>query len=213
MYIPPAFREDDRETLRALIREARLCTFVTATADGLMATPLPMFLDPTEGDHGALYGHVARANSQWKVPPLGDALAIFLGPHAYVSPSWYATKQENGKVVPTWNYAAVHVHGPVEFFEDPDRLLQVVSRLTDLNEKTRAEPWSVSDAPPEYIKAQLNGIIGIRMAIKRIEGKRKMSQNRGAQDRKNVAAQLAVSDREMDRAVARLIPPECRSDS
>lgn len=208
MYIPPAFREDDRETLHAVVREARLCSFVTATTNGLLATPLPLFLDPAEGDHGTLYGHLARANAQWKTPPLGDALAIFLGPHAYVSPSWYATKQEDGKVVPTWNYVAVHVYGQVEFFDDADRLLQVVSRLTDLHEKARAEPWAVSDAPPEFIRSQLKSIIGIRMVISRIEGKRKMSQNRGAQDRKNVAEQLADSDRDMERAVARLIPRE-----
>src|SRR3546814_966464 len=116
-------------------RTARLCNLVTATADGLIATPLPMILDETEAANGVLYGHVARANPQWKTPVTGEAMAIFMGPDAYVSPSWYATKQETGKVVPTWNYVAVHVYGPVEFFEDADRLLALVTRLTRLHEQ------------------------------------------------------------------------------
>src|SRR5690349_16627096 len=110
MYIPPAFRDDDLQSLHATMRAARLATLVTATAEGLMATPLPLILDEAEGPHGLLYGHVARANPQWKAAPLGDAMAIFMGPDAYVSPTWYATKRETGKVVPTWNYVAVHAY-------------------------------------------------------------------------------------------------------
>lgn len=206
MYVPPAFREDDPAELHAMMREARLCNFVTATEDGLLSTPLPLFLDPSEGEHGTLYGHLARANPQWKAPVIGEALAIFMGPDAYVSPSWYATKQEHGKVVPTWNYAAVHAYGPVEFFEDADRLLEVVSRLTNLYERPRAEPWAVTDAPEPFIKAQLKGIVGLRLPIGRIEGKRKMSQNRSAADRAGVAEGLGKSDLPMDRIVAGLIP-------
>ena len=108
----------------ATIRAARLATFVTATTGGPLATPLPLFLDESEGENGVLYGHLAKANPQWRIPPLGDALAIFMGPDAYVTPAWYATKRETGKVVPTWNYVAVHAYGPVEFFDDPDRLLE-----------------------------------------------------------------------------------------
>ena len=111
MYTPPAFREDDRETIHALIRSARLCNFVTATAQGPMATPLPLFLDESEGEFGTIYGHLAKANPQWQAPVLGDGLAIFMGPDAYVTPSWYAAKREHGKVVPTWNYVAVHLRG------------------------------------------------------------------------------------------------------
>jgi len=107
MYTPPAFREDDPEALRAMIREARLCNLVTATAEGLMSTPLPLYLVPDEGEHGTLYGHMAKANPQWKAAPIGDALAIFMGPDAYITPSWYASKKEHGRVVPTWNYLAV----------------------------------------------------------------------------------------------------------
>jgi transcriptional regulator len=133
-------------------------------------------------------------------------MAIFMGADAYVTPSWYATKQETGKVVPTWNYVAVHAYGPVEFFEDADRLLDVVTRLTDLHEKPRAEPWAVTDAPEDFIRAQLRGIVGLRMPITRIDGKRKMSQNRSAEDRARVRASLAESERQADRLAASLIP-------
>jgi transcriptional regulator len=205
MYTPPAFRDDDRERLRATIRAARLANFITATTDGPLATPLPLFLDESEGEHGVIYGHLAKANSQCRISPLGDGLAIFMGPDAYVTPSWYVTKQETGKVVPTWNYVAVHAYGPVEFFDDPDRLLGAVRRLTELHEEERASPWAVSDAPPDFIQAQLRGIVGIRMPITRLEGKRKMSQNRNEADRAGVASGLAMSGRASDREVASLI--------
>jgi transcriptional regulator len=206
MYIPPAFRDDDRASLHATIRAARLCSFVTATAEGLIATPLPLLLDDAEGEHGVLYGHVARANPQWRSAPVGEAMAIFMGPDAYVTPSWYTTKQATAKVVPTWNYVAVHAYGPVEFFDDADRLRAVVTRLTDLHEGTFAEHWAVTDAPEDFIRAQLRGIVGLRMPIARIEGKRKMSQNRSLDDRMGVATGLDGSDRAVDRVVATLIP-------
>ncbi|TIS63382.1 MAG: FMN-binding negative transcriptional regulator [Mesorhizobium sp.] len=206
MYIPPAFRDDDKESLRATIRAARLATLVTATAEGPLATPLPLLLDESEGEHGVIYGHVAKANPQWRAPVLGDGLAIFMGPDAYVTPAWYQAKQETGKVVPTWNYIAVHAYGPVEFFEDADRLLEVVTRLTNLHEGGRASPWSVSDAPPDFIQAQLKGIVGLRMPVTRLEGKRKMSQNRNAADRAGVVSGLSASDRLSDREVAPLVP-------
>lgn len=205
MYMPPAFRDDDPQSIRDTIRAARLATFVTATAEGPLASPLPLFLDPDEGEHGTLYGHLAKANPQWRVPPIGDGLAIFMGPDAYVTPSWYETKRETGKVVPTWNYVVVHAAGPVEFFEDPDRLLAVVDRLTRLHEGGLAAPWSVSDAPADFIRAQLKGIVGLRMPIARIEGKRKMSQNRSEADRAGVVAGLQASDRPADQAVADLV--------
>ncbi|MDX8538930.1 MULTISPECIES: FMN-binding negative transcriptional regulator [Mesorhizobium] len=206
MYIPPAFRDDDKESLRATIRAARLATLVTATTEGPQATPLPLLLDENEGEHGVIYGHVAKANPQWRAPVLGDGLAIFMGPDAYVTPAWYQAKQETGKVVPTWNYVAVHAYGPIEFFDDADRLLDVVTRLTTLHEDGRASPWAVSDAPPDFIQAQLKGIVGLRMPITRLEGKRKMSQNRNAADRAGVVSGLAASDRPSDREVAPLIP-------
>jgi transcriptional regulator len=208
MYVPPAFREDDRAILHDLMRAARLCNFVTATSDGPVATPLPLLFAEAEGEQGVLYGHLARANRQWSTPVIGEALAIFMGPDAYVTPSWYSSKIEHGKVVPTWNYAAVHAYGPVEFFDDEHRLLDVVTRITNLHEKPRAKPWGVSDAPEPFIKAQLRGIVGIRMPISRLEGKRKMSQNRNAADRAGVANGLARSEQAMDRFVAGLIPTE-----
>lgn len=206
MYTPPAFREDDPAILRRMMREAGLATLVTATADGLVGTPMPFVLEEGEGPFGVLHGHLARANAQWRQPPLGDALVIFGGPDAYVSPGWYATKQETGKVVPTWNYVAVHAYGPVEFYEDEARLLEAVSRLTDRHEAGRPEPWAVSDGPEVYIRSQLKGIVGVRLPIARLEGKRKMSQNRSAEDRAGVARGLAESDRPDDRVVAGLIP-------
>ncbi|MDO9712232.1 FMN-binding negative transcriptional regulator [Paracraurococcus lichenis] len=160
---------------------------------------------PEEDPCGTLYGHLARANPQWRLPPAGDAMALFMGPDAYVSPAWYPSKQEHQKVVPTWNYVAVHAYGPLEFFEDADRLLEVVTRLTDLHERPRAEPWTVTDAPEAFVRAQLRGIVGLRLPIARLEGKRKMSQNRSAPDRAGVAAGLAESDLASDRAVAALI--------
>jgi len=210
MYIPPAFAEDDPEILRRIIDDTRLATLVTATPEGLIATPLPLFFEAAEGAHGVLYGHIAKANPQWRLPVLGEALALFAGPDAYVSPSWYAAKAEHGKVVPTWNYVAVHAYGPVEFFADAARLHDVVSRLTDRHEAGRPAPWAVGDAPVPYVAAQLRGIVGLRLPIARIEGKRKLSQNRSEADRQGVATGLAGSERESDRAVALMIDTDAR---
>lgn len=206
MYIPPAFRETDLPFIHATMRAAGLANLVTATADGLACTPLPLFLDADEGEMGTLYGHVAKANPQWKAPPLGEALAIFMGPDAYVTPSWYEGKSRDGKVVPTWNYVAVHAYGPVEYFEDADRLLAVVTRLTDRHEASRPQPWAVGDAPPTFIQAQLRGIVGVRLPIARIDAKRKMSQNRNAEDRANVKEGLSRSADARERQTAALIP-------
>ncbi|MGE0239378.1 MAG: FMN-binding negative transcriptional regulator [Parvibaculaceae bacterium] len=206
MYVPPAFREDDRQVLHEVMRAARLCNLVTATADGLIATPLPLFLAEAEGEEGVLYGHLARANPQWSTPAIGEALAIFTGPDAYVTPSWYAAKAEHGKVVPTWNYSAVHAYGPVEFFTDEARLLDVVTRLTKLHEAPRTAPWAVSDAPEPFIKSQLRGIVGLRLPVTKLMGKRKLSQNRSAADRAGVAQGLAQSELPMERLVADAIP-------
>ena len=205
MYTPPAFRIDDLADIHRVIRDARAATLVTATEEGLVGTPVPMLLNESEGRNGTLYAHVARANQQWKLKPAGEAMAIFAGPEAYVSPSWYATKQETHKVVPTWNYTAVHAYGPVEFFDDADRLLDVITRLTDLHEQSRQGRWAVTDAPADFIKAQMKGIVGLRVPITRIDGKRKMSQNRNSADRAGVIEGLSKSDRPEDRVVASLI--------
>jgi transcriptional regulator len=206
MYTPPAFRVEDVHEVHALMRAARTATLVTATAAGLKGTLLPMLLAPDEGALGTLYAHVARANEQWREPVQGEALAIFNGPEAYISPNWYATKQETHRVVPTWNYASVHAYGPVEFFDDPDRLLDVVTRVTVLHERTQASPWAVSDAPPEFVKAQLKGIIGMRMPLTRWDAKKKMSQNRNAADRTGAREGLLQSELPEDHVVARMIP-------
>ena len=206
MYVPTAFRVEDRDSIFATMRAARLANLVTATAEGVQVSPLPLLLDESEGEFGTLHGHLARGNAQWRLPVIGEAVAVFMGPDAYVTPSWYQTKQETGKVVPTWNYVTVQARGPVEFFEDPERLLAVVTRLTQLHEGERANPWEVSDAPADYMAAQLRGIVGLRLPITRLEGKRKMSQNRSEADRRGVAEGLAASDRPEERAAARLIP-------
>lgn len=206
MYTPPAFRDDDEESIRATIRSARLASLVTSTPAGLFATALPLFLDDSQGERGVLYGHLAKANPQWQSEPSGEGLALFMGPEAYVSPSWYATKQETGKVVPTWNYLAVEAKGPVEFFHDADRLLDAVKRLTSIHEAPRPAPWAVTDAPADFIAAQLRGIVGVRMVITQLTGKRKMSQNRNEADREGVRQGLSASERAEDRLVSTLVP-------
>jgi transcriptional regulator len=205
MYIPSAFRLEDLPAVHRAMRDARSATLVTATDQGLIGTPLPTLLSADEGQYGTLYAHMARANPQWKLAPAGEAMAIFSGPEAYVTPSWYASKQETHKVVPTWNYVAVHAYGPVEFFDDADRLLGLVTRLTDLHEQSRQQPWAVADAPAEFIASQLRGIVGLRMPITRLDAKRKMSQNRSAADRAGVIEGLSASHRSEDRHVASLI--------
>lgn len=200
MYMPPAFRVDDREQLEALIRERPLATLVTNGPDGPMASHLPLLPIPAAG---VLRGHLARANPHWRSLDGAAGLAIFHGPEAYVTPSWYPSKAEGGRVVPTWNYAVVHVRGRLATFDDPERLLALVTALTDAREDARAEPWRVADAPAEFVARQLKGIVGLDLAITSIEGKWKMSQNRAAPDRAGVveglrrdgdAASMAVAD-------------------
>ena len=205
MYLPTQFRIEDLDAIRTALRSARLANLVTCGTDGLMATPLPLILDETEGEFGTLYGHIARANPQWKTDA-GEAMAIFMGPDAYVTPSWYATKQETGKVVPTWNYIAVHAYGPVEFFDEAERLLEAVTRLTRLHEADLPKPWAVTDAPPRYIEGQLRGIVGLRLPIVKLDAKSKMSQNRNETDRAGVVQGLRTSERASDREVGALIP-------
>ena len=207
MYNPPLFREERPEILHAIIQEARLAILVSASADGVPeATHLPLQLAPDEGPHGTLYGHLAKANTHWRgLAAAGRARAIFLGPEAYVSPSFYASKKEHGKVVPTWNYVAVHAIGTVEIFEDTARLHALVDRLTNHHEAPRAEPWAVSDAPESFIASQLKGIVGLRFEIESLIGKRKLSQNRPEQDKHGVIEGLSNSQDAKDRDVAALM--------
>lgn len=205
MYIPPHFAEHRPEVLHAAMRRTGLANLVTCGPDGLMASPLPLMLDAAEGPHGTLYGHLARANPQWRQPPSHDALAIFMGPDAYVSPSWYETKRQTGKVVPTWNYITVHASGPITWFEDAADLLDVVTRLTKLHEDPRPTPWAVSDAPPDFVRAQLKGIVGFRLPIHTLQGKWKLSQNRPLLDRAGVV-QGMQADNEPMAALIELAP-------
>jgi transcriptional regulator len=206
MYRPPLFREDRLSVLHDAIRQARLATLVTLGGDGLEASHVPVLLDAADGPQGTLSGHLARENPQWRqASPTTEALAVFALADAYVSPSWYATKRQSGKVVPTWNYAAVHVYGPIEFFDDKDRLKRLVSGLTDRHECGRPDPWAVSDAPAEFVEGMLKGIIGFRLPIARIEGKWKLSQNRSAEDRAGVREGLRRDGGPAEAAVAKLM--------
>ena len=197
MYVPPLFKEDRIDVLHDAIRRSGLAALVTLTADGLIASHVPMLLDPEPAPYGTLLGHVARPNPQARgASPGVQALAIFQGPDAYITPSWYATKRQTGKVVPTWNYVAVHAYGTVEFFDDTDRLRAIVTRLTERQESARAAPWAVSDAPADFIDGMLKGIVGFSLPIVRLEGKWKMSQNRPAEDRAGVVTGLEADGRE-----------------
>lgn len=197
MYIPPHFNEPNIEVLHDTIRRIGLATLVTLTADGLIASHVPMLLDPDPAPYGTLLGHLARPNPQARGATPGVlALAIFQGPDAYITPSWYPTKRDNAKVVPTWNYVAIHASGPIAFFPDPDRLRAIVTRLTERQETPRADPWAVTDAPADYIDAMLKGIVGFALPIARLEGKWKMSQNRPAVDQAGVVAGLSAEGRD-----------------
>lgn len=206
MYVPRHFAEERIDVLHAAIARTGLATLVTLGDRGLLATHLPLVLDSDAGPFGTLYGHVARGNSQWRDHVASvDALAIFLGPDAYISPNWYATKRENGRVVPTWNYLAVHAYGPLQTYDDPHRLRAHVERLTKLHESGRADPWHVSDAPAEYVDGLLKGIVGLELPIARIEGKWKMSQNRPEVDRQGTLEGLESTGDPADHAVAEIM--------
>ncbi len=187
MYIPAHFNEPRIEVLHDFIRASGLATLVSMTADGLIASHAPMMLDPDPAPYGTLIGHLAKANPHGRIADSGvQTLVIFHGPDGYITPSYYAAKKEHGKVVPTWNYIAVHAYGTLEVFDEPARLLGVVTRLTNLHETPRARAWAVSDAPEDFVQGMLRGIVGIALPIARLEGKVKMSQNRPAADQTGV---------------------------
>jgi transcriptional regulator len=191
MYTPKDFRVDDLPTLHADMQRNTLATLVTLTPTGLVATHLPVLLDEQRGPFGTILGHVSRANLQWQqTDPATEALLIFNGPDTYVTPNWYPAKQETGRVVPTWNYAAIHAYGKLSFFDDPARLRDIVTRLTDIHESTFPNPWKVTDAPAIYIDSQLKAIVGFELPISRLEGKRKFNQNRSAADQTGVVQGL-----------------------
>jgi len=209
MYTPSAFALDDLPELQQHMRGSRLALLVTHGEQGLQASHLPLLLQVDEGPHGTLYGHFARANRQWQELQDGaEALVIFAGADAYVSPGFYPGKAEHGKVVPTWNYIAVHAYGTAEVFTDTERLRHLVGALTERHESARAQPWKLADAPSDYIDGMLKAIVGFALPIQRLEGKRKLSQNRSTPDIAGVREGLAASPDPHDQALAHLMPKE-----
>ena len=208
MYLPSHFEQNDPTALRALMAAHPLATWVCVVNGEPVINHLPLHLDSNRGEHGTLIGHVARANPVWRSAP-SSSVVIFHGPQAYVTPSWYPTKREGGKVVPTWNYAVVHAKGLPRFIHDKDELHALVSRLTDRHEAQRAHPWSVNDAPREYTQAMLGAIVGLEIEITQLQGKFKLSQNRLPADQRGVlegAAQGAEDERLMAQAMAKVVP-------
>jgi transcriptional regulator len=197
MYIPQKFALSDAET-EAALAQGGFAQLVTRDASGLMVTPLPLLYD--EALH-SLIGHVSRANPHWHADG-GESVAIFCGPQAYISPSFYATKAETGKVVPTWNYEVLSVYGRLIAHDDADWVLNLVTMLTNRHEQRRTQPWQVSDAPESYTRAQLRAIVGVELAISKVEGKAKMSQNQPERNRTGVVAGLKASEAPHDQLVA-----------
>ena len=193
MYQTPHFREDRIDVLHDLIRAHPFATLVAFGQEGLIGNHLPFVLHDELTNNGTLRGHVARANPLWKnFDPTIDVLAVFQGADSYITPSWYPSKKEHGKVVPTWNYAVVHAYGPLSIIEDAEWLRAHLDELTFQQENKRPVPWAVSDAPDDYIARRLKGIVGMEMPISRIEGKWKVSQNKKDQDRMGVSRGLDI---------------------
>nr|WP_163099784.1 FMN-binding negative transcriptional regulator [Acidithiobacillus ferrianus]NDU44045.1 FMN-binding negative transcriptional regulator [Acidithiobacillus ferrianus] len=196
MYCPEPFAETRPEILRALIQRYPLATLVSMGANGLEANPIPLYLAPGEGPQPVLQGHVARANPLWReAPPDDEVLVIFQGPQHYISPSWYATKAETGKVVPTWNYAVVHAYGPLQVRDDPDWVRQQMVALTAQQESGFTLPWQVDDAPQDFTERLIRQVVGIEIPISRWMGKWKVSQNQPLGNRDSVIAHLEQQNR------------------
>ena len=212
MYVPAHFKEDRVPVLHDAIQRIGFGTLVTSGSDGLEANHFPMLFEPEPGPLGALRGHMARANPQWRrIQPGAQPLAIFLGPNTYISPSWYPTKEQTGEVVPTWNYLTVHAYGEIAFIHDPVELRDHVGKLTAIHEAGRPMPWAVSDAPDDYLKDMIRAIVGFKLVITRLEGKWKMSQNRVPQDMVGVREGLRREDGADQRAVLDIMDKAPRS--
>jgi transcriptional regulator len=198
MYQPPHFREDRIEIQHDLIRAHPLGLLITAGPGGLQANSLPFLIYADASERGTLRAHLARGNPQWhELAAVEQCLAVFQGPQEYITPSWYPTKHEHGKAVPTWNYVTVHAWGRPHVIEDAAWLRRQIEDLTNLKEGVRLSPWKVDDAPAQYLASQLRGIVGIEIPIAKIEGKWKVSQNRPAVDRAGVVAGLRVEQAEI----------------
>jgi transcriptional regulator len=193
VYLPKHFEQPDRDALIALMHERPLATLVIAAPDGPTADLIPLEYVADEGAHGTLRGHVARANPLWKHAG-AQALAVFTGPDAYVSPGWYPSKREHGKVVPTWNYTMVQARGALRVHDDAPWLRALVGRLTTRHEAAQAQPWSVNDAPEDFVQQMLRAIVGIEIELVSLIGKWKVSQNRSATEREGVAQGLQATD-------------------
>lgn len=208
MYVPSAFRQNDLAALHREIADCRLATLISHGENGLQTSHLPLLLRSEEGPYGTLYGHLARANPHWRVlAEGGETLVIFNSADAYVSPSWYPAKAEHGKVVPTWNYIAVHAYGRAEVFDDAERLLGLLDELTARHETPRPQPWAPGDAPQDYIAGMLRAIVGFALPIERLEGKWKLGQNRSEADRQGVHDGLSASSDYRDRVLAQRMNP------
>lgn len=205
MYCPAHFEEQRPEVLRQLIADHPLATIARMSPDGLVADHVPLLHEPCAPGHGKLIGHVARANPLWQADPAQELLLVFQGPQTYISPNWYATKAEGGKVVPTWNYAVVHVHATLTPVQEPDALLGILEQLTRQHEATQPHPWQVGDAPADFTHKLLEHIVGVRLEIKRMQGKWKVSQNQPETNRAKVASALSASTNSVSQAMATLI--------
>jgi transcriptional regulator len=206
MYIPSHFAGDE-ESAAAFLATIERADLVTITESGLVATFLPLLFLPGRGERGALIGHVARKNDHWRLPALGESLVIAHGEDAYISPSWYASKAEHGRVVPTWNYTTAHVYGELVVHDESGWVDRVVRRLTERHETRRAHPWSVDDAPSAFHAAELRAIVGLELVISRVELKLKMSQNRPDADIEGVIAGLSAEGLQAAASAVRRLRP------
>ncbi|QYX46373.1 FMN-binding negative transcriptional regulator [Pseudomonas tussilaginis] len=206
MFTPSSYKETNLSQLQQQIEQTRLAVLVTHGEQGLQASHLPLLLDRSQGSNGTLYGHFAHANRQWQELANGaEALVVFAGPDAYVSAGYYPSKVEDPRTVPTWNYLAVHAWGKAEVFHDAERLLDIVRRLSDHHEQRQAKPWSVEEAPADYMAGMLRAIVGFALPIERLQGTRKLSQNRSAIDIEGVRTSLANSTDPLDNQLAALM--------
>ena len=212
MYAPEHFAEQRLDILHAAIRGIGFSSLTSHGEDGLQASHVPTLLDAAGGEFGVLEGHFARANPHWRsLAGGGDVLAIYTAADGYISPNWIPSKHETGKGVPTWNYLAIQAHGRIEVFDDAGALLDLVTRLTEVHEAGRAQPWAVADAPGAYIQGLLRAIVGFRITITRLEGAWKMSQNRTEPDQAGIRAALTANDDPRSAAVAAVmnaLPPK-----
>jgi transcriptional regulator len=210
MYLPKHFREDNLQTQHDLMRAYPFATLISAGVSGLMANSVPFLIYPDEGEYGVLRAHVARANPHWQeLQTVAECMVLFQGADDYIRPAWYPSKQEHGKVVPTWNFVSVHAWGAPTIVEDDAWLRRQVGDLTYSREHAQLDPWKVEDAPADFTAALFKAIVGIEIPIARIEGKWKVSQNRPAADRNGVVEGLRGQG-EMSEPMANLVEQSAR---